>query len=60
MQKTEDATGNLIGNKFDESVAKSYDGGITKVSRPSPQNISKVKNEHDKEIPKERYKSPKY
>ena len=58
-QKTAEATGDLIGNKIADAVAKSYDGKITKVSRSSSQNNSeKVINEHDKEIPKERYISP--
>ena len=48
-QKTEEATGDLIGNKISNK--------FTKVSRSSPQNNSKA-NEHDKEIPKETYISP--
>ena len=49
----------MIGNKIAEAVAKSYDDKITKVSRRSPQNNSeRIINEHDKEIPKERYISP--
>ena len=44
-------TGDLIGNKL---VNK-----ITKVSRSLPQNNSEtVTNEHDEEIPKERYTCP--
>ena len=36
-----------------------YDGKITKVKKNSEQNNSEtVTNEHDKEIPKERYLSP--
>ena len=36
-----------------------YDGKITKVKKNSEQNNSEtVTNEHDKEIPKERYVSP--
>ena len=42
----------MIGNKIAEK--------ITKVSQNSQQNSSEtVTNEHDKEIPKERYISPK-
>ena len=45
--KTAEATSDLIGNK------------VTKVSQNSQNNISeRVKNEHDKEISKERYISP--
>ena len=51
IQKTTEATGDLIGHKF---VNK-----ISKVSKSSPQNNSEtITNEHDKEIPKERYISP--
>ena len=47
IQKTP-ATGDLIGNKIADR--------ITKVSKSSQQNHSEtVTNEHDKEIPKERY-----
>ena len=50
----------MICNKIANAVAKSYDGRITKVSKHSQQNNSEtVTNEHDKEIPKERYISPK-
>ena len=57
IQKTPEATDDLIGNKI---VAK-----ITKVSRSSPQNSSEsvenvIKNKgFDREISKERYISPK-
>ena len=52
IQKTAEATGDLIGNK----VANR----ITKVSKISQRNNSEtVTNEYDKEIPKERYASPK-
>ena len=37
-QKTAEGTGDLIGNKIADAVAKSYNGKITKVSRSSPQN----------------------
>ena len=53
MQKTVEATGDLIDNKISDN--------ITKVSRSSPQNSSEaVKREtenvgFDREIPKERY-----
>ena len=51
IQKTTEATGDLIGYKF---VNK-----ISKVSKTSPQNNSEtITDEHDKEIPKERYISP--
>ena len=51
IQKTAEATVDLIGNKIAEK--------ITKVSKTSQQNNSEtVTNEHDKEIPKERYISP--
>ena len=47
-QKTAEATGDLIGNKITDK--------ITKVSKNSHQNTSEtVTNEHNKEIPKERY-----
>ena len=60
IQKTEEATGDLIGNKIADVVAKSYDGKITKVSKNSQQNNSEtVTNDHDKEIPGEGYISPK-
>ena len=51
IQKTAEATDDLIGNEIADQ--------ITKVWKTSPQNNSKaVTNEHDKEIPKERYLSP--
>ena len=47
VQKTAEATGDLIGKKNDRN---------TKVLQISPQNNSEtVTNEHDKKIPKERY-----
>ena len=59
IQKTAEAPGDLIGNKIFNAVAKSYDGKITKVSKNSQKNNSEtVSNEHDKEIPKEKYVSP--
>ena len=49
--KTAEATGDLIGNKIANRIIKA--------SKNSQQNISEtVTNEHDKEIPKERYVSP--
>ena len=49
--KTVEATGDLIGNKIANR--------ITKVSKNSQENNSEtVTNDHDKEIPKERYISP--
>ena len=51
IQKEAEATGDLIGNKIAER--------ITKVSKNSQQiNSETVINEHDQEIPKERYISP--
>ena len=51
IQKTAEATGDLIGNKIADK--------ITKLSKNSQQNNSEtVTNEHDKEIPKEKYVSP--
>ena len=48
IQKTADATGDLIGNKMAHR--------ITYVSKNSQQNYyEKVTNEHDREIPKQRY-----
>ena len=50
-QKTAEATGDLIGNKIADQIKK--------VSRNLQQNNSEaVRNEHDKEIPTERYISP--
>ena len=47
IRKTEEATGDLIGNKNTNR--------ITKVSKSSPQsNSESIKNEHDKEVSKER------
>ena len=51
IQKTAEVTGDLIGNKISNR--------ITKVSKTSHKTSSEtVANEHDKEIPKERYISP--
>ena len=47
IQKTAEATSDLIGNKIANK--------ITKLSK----NSVRVTNEHGKEIPKERYVSPK-
>ena len=48
LQRTAEATGDLIGNKVADR--------ITKVSKNSQQNnLDAVTNDHDKEIPKERY-----
>ena len=48
LQKNTEATGDLIGNKIANRIRK--------VSKNSQQNNSEtVTNEHDKEIPKERY-----
>ena len=52
IKKRAEAIGDLIGNKIANR--------ITKVLKISPQNNSEtITNEHDKEIPKERYLSPK-
>ena len=52
IQKTAEANGDQIGNNITEKIIK--------VSKTSPQNgLEIVKNEHDKEIPKERYIFPK-
>ena len=51
IQKTAEATGDLIGNKIANKIMW--------VSKNLQQNNSEtVTNEHDKEIPKERYVSP--
>ena len=50
-RKTPDAIDNFIGNKIPDRIMK--------VSRSSPQNNSEtITNEHDKEIPTERYIAP--
>ena len=52
IQKTAEATSDLIGNEIANKVSK--------FSKNSQQNNSEtVTDEHDKEIPKERYISPK-
>ena len=51
IQRTAEATDDLLGNKIAER--------ITKMSKNLQQNNSEtVTTEHDKEIPKERYMSP--
>ena len=51
IQTKAEATGDLIGNNVADK--------ITKVSRKLPQNNSEtVKNDHNKQTPKERYISP--
>ena len=55
IQKTAEATGDLIVNKIADTVAKSYDGRITKVSKTSPKNNSETNEE---EILRERYMPP--
>ena len=58
VQKTVEATGDLTGNKIAKAIAESYDSKITKILKNSQQNNSEsVTNEHDKEIPKEKYLS---
>ena len=48
IQKRAEPTGNLIGNKYANAVAKSYDGKITRASKNSQQNnLETVKDEHD-------------
>ena len=52
IQKTAEATGDLIGNKIADKN--------TKVSKnPEENNLETVTNENDKKKPKERYISPK-
>ena len=49
IQKTPETTGNLTGNKIADTVAKSYDGMNSKVSKTSPQSKSdNTSNEQDK------------
>ena len=51
FKKTAEATSGFIVNKVDDK--------ITKVWKTSPQSNSEtVTNDHDKNIPKERYTSP--
>ena len=51
IQKTAEATGDLTGNKIANRIRK--------VSKISPlYSLETGKNEHDKEIPKQRYISP--
>ena len=60
IQKTAEANGDLTLNKIANALAKSYDSKITGDSKSSHRNNSEtVTNEHNKEIPKERYISPK-
>ena len=59
LKKKAEATGDLIDNKIASIVAKSYNVKIVGVSKhPQPHDSETVTNEHNKEIPKERYKSP--
>ena len=52
IQKTAGASGDLIGKKIADR--------ITEVSKTLPKNNSEtITNEHDQELPKERYFSPK-
>ena len=56
VQKAVEATDDLTGNKIAKAIAESYDSKITKILKNSQQNNSEsVTNEHDKEIPKEKY-----
>ena len=51
VQETAEATGDFNGNKIADRIMK--------VSKSSPHNsLETIKNEHDKEIPKEGYISP--
>ena len=51
---------NLVENKISDTVVKSHDSTITKNPKKLKRNsLETVTNEHDKEIPKERYISPK-
>ena len=57
IQKTAEVTGDLIGNKITNKLIWLLIK--LQVSKNSPQNNSgAVKNEHDKQIPKEKYVSP--
>ena len=59
IQKTAEATGDLIGNNIADVVANSYDVKITKVSKSLPQNNSEtVAKENYKQILKESYVNP--
>ena len=59
IQKTLEATGGLIGNETLDKAARSYEGKITKVSKKLQQiNSETVRNENDKEIPKNIYMTP--
>ena len=51
IQKTAEATGDLISNKIANKITKH----ILKIFK---NNSKTVANEHDKEIPKEKYVSP--
>ena len=58
VQKRVEPTDDLTGNKIAKAIAELYDSKITKVLKNSQQNNSEtVTNEHDKEIPKEKYLS---
>ena len=58
VQETVEPTDDLTGNKIAKAIAELYDSKITKVLKNSQQNNSEtVTNEHDKEIPKEKYLS---
>ena len=58
VQETVEPTDDLTGNKIAKAIDELYDSKITKVLKYSQQNNSEtVTNEHDKEIPKEKYLS---
>ena len=58
VQETVEPTDDLTGNKIAKAIAELYDSKITKVLKNSQQNNSEtVTNEHDKEIPEEKYLS---
>ena len=53
IQEAAEITGDLIGNKTANKVAK-----VSKKKKIQQNNLEKVRNELDKEMPKERYISP--
>ena len=52
IQKVAEATGDLIGNKISNKITGNQ-------KNPQQNHSETVKNQYDKEIPKERYISPK-
>ena len=56
IKKKAKATGDFIGNKIAEAVAKLYNGRITKVSKTSPRNSLELKMSMIKKyLKKDRY-----